>query len=221
VHDLGFRHFPEAHPALQRAYLEWTTQHSANRATRLLADSQATACDLAAWYGANDEVIRVVYPGVSPAAAVRVEAITAARAAFGIPPRYLLFIGTLQPRKNIARMVQAFACYCTAHPDDSTALVLAGARGWLYDPVWTAGVPNVITTGYLDEASKQALLAGASAFVFPSLYEGFGFPILEAMHAGVPVLCSNTSSLPELAGDAARLPRGWRDCCTTGRCARR
>jgi glycosyltransferase involved in cell wall biosynthesis len=122
-----------------------------------------------------------------------------------LPERYFLFIGTLQPRKNIARIAQAFRRWQAAHPGDDAALVLAGAQGWLYDPAWTAGVERVIMTGYIDDGDKGALYAGALALVFPSLHEGFGFPVLEAMHCGTPVICSGTSSLPELAGDAALL----------------
>lgn len=198
VHDLGYKVFPSAHPAKSRRYLDWTTRYSARRARLVLADSAATAHDLTRFYGTPSRKIRVVYPGVD---APHVGDVEAVRRKYGLPERYLLFIGTLQPRKNIARLVQAF--HQAALPD--TALVLAGGKGWLYDPAWTNGVENVILPGYVDEADKGALYAGALALVFPSLYEGFGFPVLEAMHCGTPVLCSNTSSLPELAGDAALL----------------
>jgi glycosyltransferase involved in cell wall biosynthesis len=131
--------------------------------------------------------------------------VEAVRRKYGLPERYFFFLGTLQPRKNFARIVQAYAKWRAAHPDDPAALVIAGGQGWLYDPAWTAGVDGVILPGYVDDADKGALYAGALALVFPSLYEGFGFPVLEAMHSGCPVICSNTSSLPELAGDAALL----------------
>ena len=198
VHDLGYKHFPNAHPANTRRYLDWTTRYSARRASVVFADSQATANDLQRFYGTPSAKIRVVYPGVD---APPVGDLDAARRKYHLPERYFLFIGTLQPRKNIARLVQAYAR--AALPD--TALVLAGGQGWLYDPAWTEGVENLILPGYVDEADKGALYAGALALVFPSLYEGFGFPVLEAMHCGTPVLCSSTSSLPELAGDAALL----------------
>ncbi|MFN8452245.1 MAG: glycosyltransferase family 1 protein [Anaerolineae bacterium] len=202
VHDLGYRLFPDAHPPLQRLYLDLTTRASAARASVVLADSQATADDLTRFYGTPASKIRVVYPGVD---APPIGDVDAVRRKYGLPERYFLFLGTLQPRKNIARIVQAFARWRSAHSDDPTALVLAGGRGWLYDPAWTAGVDGVILPGYVDEVDKGALYAGALALVFPSLYEGFGFPALEAMHCGTPVICSRTSSLPELAGDAALL----------------
>jgi glycosyltransferase involved in cell wall biosynthesis len=202
VHDLGYRLFPEAHPPRQRAYLDLTTRTSAARASIVLADSEATRADLGRFYGTPAGKIRVVYPGFS---APPVGDSAAIRAKYGLPEHYFLYLGTLQPRKNIARLVQAFARWQAAHPGDETALVLAGAQGWLFDPAWTAGVPRVLLPGFVDDADKGALYAGALAFVFPSLYEGFGFPVLEAMSCGAPVLCSGTSSLPEVAGDAALL----------------
>jgi len=202
LHDVGYRWFPDAHPPRQRAYLDLTTRTSAARASIILADSRATADDLMRFYGTPAAKIRVVYPGVD-APPIGDEA--AARAKYGLPERYFLFIGTLQPRKNIAALVAAYGQWRAAHPNDPAALVLAGGQGWLFDPAWIAGATDVICTGYIDEADKGALLAGALALVFPSLYEGFGFPVLEAMHCGTPVICSNTSSLPELAGEAALL----------------
>lgn len=202
VHDLGFRHFPGAHPWWPWLYLHLSTAFSARRAGVVLADSRATAADLTRFYGTPAAKIRVVYPGVDAPVIGDIEAV---RDKYGLPPRYFLFIGTLQPRKNIDRLVQAYARWRALCPHDAAALVLAGGKGWLYDENWFAGVDGVLTPGYVDEADKGALYAGALALVFPSLYEGFGFPVLEAMHCGTPVVCSNTSSLPELAGDAALL----------------
>jgi glycosyltransferase involved in cell wall biosynthesis len=202
VHDLGFRFFPEAHPARDRLYLDLTTAYSARRATVVLADSQATANDLAEIYRVPVSKIRVVYPGV---VAPPVGDIAAVRHKYGLPERYFLFLGTLQPRKNIAVIVQAYQRWRSANADEAVGLVLAGKAGWLYDEQWADGLPGVHLPGYIDEADKGALYAGALALVFPSLYEGFGFPVLEAMHCGTPVITSNTSSLPELAEDAALL----------------
>ena len=202
VHDLGFRYFPDAHPTRDRQYLDFTTAYSARRAHTVLADSQATANDLASIYHIAPEKIRVVYPGVDP---LPVGSIDTVRAKYHLPERYFLFLGTLQPRKNIAVIVQAYQRWRSVNPDDSTGLVLAGGHGWLYDETWASGLPGVYLPGYIDEADKGALYAGALAFVFPSLYEGFGFPVIEAMHCGLPVITSSTSCLPELAGDAALL----------------
>ncbi len=202
VHDLGFRYFPAAHPRFQRLYLDWTTRSSAHRARVVFADSRATADDLARLYGLAPDKIRVVYPGVDAPPVGDVEQV---RRKYHLPQRYFLFIGTLQPRKNIVRLVQAYRLWHAAHRDDETGLVLAGGKGWLYDPAWTDGVAGVTLTGYIDDVDKGALYAGATALVFPSLYEGFGFPVVEAMLSGTPVIASDTSSLPELAGEAALL----------------
>ncbi len=204
VHDLGFRYFPEAHTTLSRLYLDWTTRYSAGRANVVLADSRATADDLTLYYNIPRDKIHVVYPGVDipPYNEANVEIV---RQKYHLPERYFLFLGTLQPRKNIAVIVQSYLRWRAAHPNDPAGLVLAGGKGWLYDDKWAEGLPGVQMTGYIDEADKGALYAGSLALVFPSLYEGFGFPVVEAMHCGTPVITSNTSSLPELAGHAGLL----------------
>ncbi len=202
VHDLGFKYFPQAHPTSQRVYLDWTTRYSSKRASTIVADSQATADDLHKFYGTSPDKVRILYPGVD---APRIGDLEATRRKYNLPERYFLFIGTLQPRKNIARLVQAYAQWLVQNPTDHIDLVLAGGKGWLYDPIWTIGVEGVHETGYIDDADKGALYAGAVALVFPSLYEGFGFPALEAMHSGTPVIASRTSSLPELVGSAGLL----------------
>lgn len=207
IHDLGYKYFPEAHPVAARWYLDLTTRYSVRRATRVIADSLATGHDIAAHYRIPENKIAVVYPGVDEALAPVTDetVLKAVRTRYGLPEHYLLFVGTLQPRKNIARIVRAYAQWRAEHQDRDLALVLAGPQGWLYDPKWTKGVEGVILPGYIDDADVAALYSGAAALVFPSLHEGFGFPILEAMRCGTPVITSNTSSMPEVAGDAALL----------------
>lgn len=202
VHDLGYKHFPEAHTKQQVRYLDWSTQHSAKRANIVLADSQATADDLSTFYGIPSEKIHVVYPGVDEPQDKRDWSLFGK---YDLPLSYFLFIGTLQPRKNIERIVQAFDMWQSGNLDKNIGLVLAGKEGWLFDEAWIAGVENVHVTGYIDEADKGALLRQSTALIFPSLYEGFGFPVIEAMYMGTPVIASNTSSLPELVGDAGIL----------------
>ena len=212
VHDLGYERFPAAHPRRQLAYLRWSTRHNARVARRVIADSQATAGDLTALYATAPARIAVVYPGADPDLR-RVDdpaAIHAAAAKYGVHSPYLLYLGTLQPRKNLDRLVEAFAL--SSLHKDGYSLVLAGRAGWLAAPLLEAvsALPpavqaHVALPGYVDEADKAALLSGAAALVFPSLYEGFGFPVLEAGACGAPVLCANTSSLPEVAGAAALL----------------
>ena len=207
VHDLGYRYYPGAHRPLDRWYLEWTTRRHVRLAARLLADSQATRDDLCRHYAADPARVRVVYPGrdetlrrVSDPAAL-----AAVRQRYGIQDDYLLYLGTLQPRKNLTRLVEAFAAVA-----DRVQLVLAGQRGWLCDDLAAQAqrlglAGRVILAGYVPPEDKAALLSGALALVFPSLYEGFGMPVVEAMACGVPVLTSAVSSLPEVAGDAALL----------------
>src|SRR5579859_4134848 len=204
VHDLGYRFFPEAHPAFERGYLDLTTRTTSRRAARILADSQATRRDLIAQYGVDERKIDVVYPGVEWLQRASEAQVEAVRAKYRLPERYLLFLGTLQPRKNLHRLI---AAYLRSRVD--LPLVLAGKRGWLIDNLLEGVAADararIILTGYIADEDVAALYSGALALVFPSLYEGFGFPVIEAMRCGTPVLCSDTSSLPELAGDAALL----------------
>lgn len=212
IHDLGYEYFPEAHPRRQLAYLRWSTRHNARAARRIIADSEATRDDLIKFYGTGPAKIDVVYPGADPDLR-RIEdetEIAAALARHGIRPPYLLYLGTLQPRKNLIRLVDAFV-ESDLH-SDGFALVLAGKPGWLAEPLLAAvrGLPpairdHVYLPGYIGETEKNLFLSGAVALVFPSLHEGFGFPVLEAQACGTPVICSNTSSLPEVAGQGALL----------------
>lgn len=205
VHDLGYRYFPRAHTRLQRVYLDLSTRWNARAATHVLAVSEATRADLVRIYGTPPAKVTVAYPGYDESMTpVRDPAVLAAvRNRYGIPGEYFLYLGTLQPRKNLARLVQAFSRLPTR-----AVLVLAGQKGWLADDLFglirRLGLEGrVLCTGYVHPEDRAPLLSGALAFVFPSLYEGFGLPVLEAQACGCPVICSSTSSLPEVAGDAA------------------
>lgn len=207
IHDLGYRHFPDAHTWKARLYLEWGTRHNARASRLVIADSRATRDDLMRFYGVPEDKIRVAYPGVRPdLAPVREpERVTAVLARCGITAPYTLYVGTLQPRKNLLRLIDAFA-----QVPDPYILVLAGKKGWLYADILrradSLGIGHrVVFPGYVPDEDLPALLSGARLFAFPSLYEGFGLPVLEAMACGVPVVCSNASSLPEVVGDAALL----------------
>ncbi|MCB0077681.1 MAG: WecB/TagA/CpsF family glycosyltransferase [Anaerolineales bacterium] len=208
VHDLGYEAFPEAHTAAQRFYLRATTRYHARAATHLVTISEATRRDLVARYGADPQRISVVYPGVDhqrfqpltdPTAAPQI------RARYSDGARYLLYVGTLQPRKNVARLVRAFGRITAQHPE--VRLLLAGGAGWLDDGLQReiARTAQVQRLGYVPDDMLPALIASAEVLCFPSLFEGFGLPVLEAMACGTPVLTSNSSSLPEAAGDAALL----------------
>lgn len=205
VHDLGFHYFPEAHTPFQRAYLKWSTRHNARRSCRVLADSEATKSDLCAFYGVDSDRVTVVYPGLDPELAPVVDTarLAGVREKYGINAPYLLYLGTLQPRKNLQRLLEAYV-----QSGVSEQLVLAGKAGWLSEPIVRTVAAlkerdNIRLTGFVEQQDKAALLSGATALLYPSLYEGFGFPILEAQACGTAVLCANNSSQPEVAGDGA------------------
>jgi glycosyltransferase involved in cell wall biosynthesis len=210
VHDLGYLHYPQAHTRWARTYLQWSTAYNVRSAAHVIADSQATQRDLIQYCGAAPEKITVVYPGCDPAfAAVQDPAqVAAACERYGIAAPYVIYVGTLQPRKNLTGLLDAFADLVREGKDLHLAIV--GKRGWLYEPLFARvrelGLEErVHFAGYVPQADLPALLSGARALVLPSLYEGFGFPVLEAMACGTPVVCSDVASLPEVAGDAAIL----------------
>jgi glycosyltransferase involved in cell wall biosynthesis len=209
VHDLGYRHWPQTHPWRQRIYLDWGTQWNTLAATQLIAVSQATADDLQRFYRTPPRKTTVVYEAHTPGTAVAATAVAEVCRRLGLAQPYLLYVGTIQPRKNLARLLQAYAQLASAGRI-SCDLVLAGGQGWLAEPLAEQarqfGLANrVHFLGYVSEAELPALYQGAQAFCFPSLFEGFGLPVLEAQAYGVPVMTANNSSLPEIAGDAALL----------------
>ncbi len=213
IHGLEYRHFPEAYPWRSRQYLEWSTRWSARVARRVLVPSAATARDLTAAYGTPPERIVVVPHGHHPRfRPLPPDEIERGLRRLGIARPYFLAVGTLQPRKNLARTLEAFAAFVARDPARPHRLVLVGRHGWLADPIFTAiarpdspARGRVQLTGYLPDDDLPLLYGGAEALVFPSLYEGFGLPALEAMACGAPVLTSKDSSLPEVVGDAALL----------------
>ena len=209
VHDLGFLAFPEAHPAGQRRYLAWSTHWNVRQASHILADSFATRDAVTTTYRVPPERITVAYPGygsdIAPVRGSRL--LHQVRERYKIPGDYILFIGSIQPRKNLTRLIEAFGHIASDREDVS--LVLAGPAGWLAEPikaqVAASGLKTrVLFPGYIAEEDKAALISGARLFAYPSLYEGFGFPVLEAQACGTPLLTSTTSSLPEVTGDG-----GW------------
>jgi len=210
VHDMGFQFYPQAHRRSDRLYLRWSTAWNARQATAVLADSEATRRDLLSLCPVDGAKVRVVYlgrdEGLAPVSGRgRLDEV---RSRYGIPGRYMLYLGTLQPRKNLDRLVEAFARLAGEPSLQGVDLVLAGKRGWLYESLFARvsrlGLEGrVLFPGYVSDADMAALYSGALATVFPSLYEGFGMPVLEAQSCGVPVVTSNNSSLPEVAGDAA------------------
>lgn len=207
VHDLIFRHLPEHHKPLNRWYLNLTLPHYCRRADHVIAVSEATRRDLINAYHIPPEKITVIHEAADPSfQPPSPEAIETARARYHLPERYFLHIGTIEPRKNLARLLHAWAPLYQSGA--APPLVFVGKRGWLtadFDAALEASPTRdaVLFTGYVSNADLPAVCAAATALVFPTLYEGFGLPPLEAMACGTPVACSNTSSLPEVVGDAA------------------
>lgn len=209
IHDLGYRAFPEAHPPLARRYLEWSTRWSAATARRIVVPSATTARDLLAACGTPPERVVVIPHGYHPRFRPLDEGtVVAGLARLGIAGPYLLFVGTLQPRKNLARVLAAFERLVAGGWPGK--LVLVGQQGWLSDPIFAAigradspARGRIHLTGYLADDDLPIVYNGAVGLVFPSLYEGFGLPALEALACGTPVLTSDTTSLPEVVDEAA------------------
>ena len=207
VHDLIFKHLPAHHKRLNRWYLNLAMPLYCRRATHIIAVSECTRRDLIAAYDLPPEKITVVYEAADPRFRPRsAQEASFARARYGLPERYILFVGTIEPRKNLTRLLAAFEAVFSEGLTEG--LVIVGRRGWLYDDFFAAlerspARDAVIFPGYVPDEDLPALYAGAQSLVLPSLYEGFGLPALEAMACGTPVACSEASSLPEVTGEAA------------------
>ena len=214
IHDLVSFLFPETVPRKYSLYMRLMTRLAARSADRIIAVSHATQADLQRVLGVPAAKTVVIHEAVAPEFAVpsAPEAVAAVRQRYGLRPPYCLFVGNLEPRKNLGRVVEAFG-RLRAHTrlgPGAAQLVLAGTQAWLYGGIFRAVeaeglADDVVFTGYVPPADLPALYAGAACFVFPSLYEGFGLPVLEAMAAGVPVVASRAGAIPEVAGDAALL----------------
>ncbi len=211
IHDLIFRFFPEYHLPLNRWYLSLMLPRFFNRADALIAVSQSTQRDVTRLMQVPQEKIAVIYEGVNPAFRPIDDATQLARvrAKYDLPARYILYFGTIEPRKNLVTLLDAYH-FLLSRDDAAPEVVVAGRRGWLYQPVFQRvrelGIERrVHFTDWVEARDAPAVMSGASAFVYPSLYEGFGLPPLEAMACGVPVICSNASSLPEVVGEGGIL----------------
>ncbi len=210
VHDLSFVHYPETFTPALVGYLNRVVPASIARASHVVADSEATRRDLVELWQTPQEKISVLYSGVDERfqPVTKAGRLAAVRQKYGLSAApYLLAVSTIQPRKNYAMLIRAFRPVAARHPHH---LVIAGGKGWLYEEtlaeVERQGLQGrVHFIGFVADADLPALYSAASLFVFPSLYEGFGLPLLEAMACGAPVVSSNASSLPEVAGEAAVL----------------
>ncbi len=207
IHDLSFMRMPGAHPTHRRWYLTAATWLSARRARTVLADSHATKDDVVELLGADPDRVHVVYPGSEAAFHPRAEAhVQAFRHNNALVRPFVLFVGTLEPRKNVDVLVRAFGV--VARDGFAGDLVLAGGSGWATEAIDAALAESPVRDrirriGYVKQEDLPYWYCAADLVVYPSSYEGFGIPVLEAMASGTPVITSNRSSLPEVAGDAA------------------
>ncbi len=214
VHDMVYRAFPETVRGRTKTMLDMGLVPSMRRADAIVTDSEFSRSEIVKYYPQFAGKIRVVPCGVDLQRFHPVEdaaAIAQVRKTYGIGERYFLYLGTLEPRKNLERLIEAYAAYAKSM-DDPAQLVLAGGKGWLYDGIFARvqalGLEDrVIFTQYIASEDMCALMSGALAFTFPSLYEGFGMPPLEAMACGTPVLVSDAASLPEVTGNSAVIVR--------------
>jgi len=211
IHDLAFLTHPEcALPSLV-AYLSRVVPHALHRADRVIAVSQRTATDLIERLDVPAERIAVIHLGVDPsfAHAPTDDAVVEACVRLGLATPFVLAVGTIEPRKNYERLIAAFA-RIAREAAGPRMLVIAGRKGWLYEGVFAAAQRHGIAEqvrflDYVTDGDLRALYRAATVLAMPSLYEGFGIPLLEAMASGTPIVCSTAGSLPEVAADAGLL----------------
>ena len=210
LHDIAYLRYPQYHLLQNRLFLSLMMPRFLAQAQRIIAISESTRREALAAYRLDPAKIEVVPEGVEPRfAPVRDAGLLAdVRARYELPARFILFVGTIEPRKNLRTLLEAYAALRPNAPE--VGLVIAGGKGWLYadffNQLQALGLESQVRlTGFVPDDDLPALLSAAEAFVYPSVYEGFGLPPLEAMACGTPVLCSDASSLPEVVGQAGLL----------------
>ncbi len=210
IYDLSFILFPQRLPPWRRTYLRLGTSLSARRARRIIAISSSTKHDIVRLLGVSESRVDVVACGVDEdfRPIENEEQLDALRTRWHLPPEMLLFVGTLEPRKNLTTLLRSYALLRQRF--DPPPLVVGGPKGWHHEEVFSLAEElglqeQVLFPGYIPREELPLWYNAASLFVYPSLYEGFGLPALEAMACGTPVVTSNTSALPEVVGDAGLL----------------
>lgn len=209
VHDLAFLVYPEQYPGIKQRYLAKLTQHSVRRAARVIAVSESTKRDILRFYGVHPDRVVVVPNGVESwmAPVEEPDEMAVFRRNQNVPEQFILFLGTLQPRKNLITLLRAWS---GLEQETRLPLVVVGAEGWFYEEIFEEArrlgiAGDVFFAGYADASLLPLWYSAATMLVYPSLYEGFGLPVLEAMACGTPVIASDQSSLPELVGEAGIL----------------
>jgi glycosyltransferase involved in cell wall biosynthesis len=207
VHDLSFKRIPETAVPDLKWYLDGAVPRAVARADLILADSEATRLDLIELFHAPPDRVQTLYSGYDALFRPVADAaeLGRVRAAYQLEKPFILHVGTIEPRKNLARLIEAFSNLPQHRELD---LVIAGGRGWMYDEIYAAPQKfsvseSVRFLGFVPDADLPALYSLAELVAYPSLYEGFGLPVLEAMACGAAVVTSNNSSIPEVAGEAA------------------
>jgi glycosyltransferase involved in cell wall biosynthesis len=212
VHDLSFERYPEFFSLKRRWWhIFINPKKLCQRVDRMVAVSNSTKRDLVSLYNIPEEKIKMIYSAISDKFKIinRNDArLLEIKEKYNLPFKFILYLGTIEPRKNIQSIIVAYHKLQENEEVLKYKLVIAGGKGWKYEKIFfsaenCANKENIIFAGAIDEEDKVYLYNLASVFIYPSFFEGFGFPPLEAMACGVPVICSNNSSLPEVVGDAA------------------
>jgi glycosyltransferase involved in cell wall biosynthesis len=213
VYDLSFEYFPHYVEPRNQKFLSDNVKKSVDRAARIITISKNSKREISEFYGLSKKSIDIVYPGIDQSMFFKwpVSETEKIKAKYGVFGKYILFVGNIEPRKNLKNLLLAYE-KLDSNIRNQYSILLVGARGWLDDEIFEiierlrlAGNHIQQPNDYVHDEHRAALYSGASLFVYPSQYEGFGIPPLEAMACGIPTITSNNSSLPEAVGDAAVL----------------
>ncbi len=205
-HDLSFEHYPEFFSWRKRLWQKFLmdAKREVQKADKIIAVSESTKSDLVDFYKIEPNKIKVIYSGVGEQFKQMKNKNSDIREKYNLPEKFILYFGTIEPRKNLIGLIKAFELL----KDKNCKLVIAGTKGWLYQDIFKAANKSkkrkdIIFTGFVEEADKPHLYNLSEIFVYPSFFEGFGFPPLEAMACSIPTIVSSNSSLPEVVGKAA------------------